>query len=163
MKANITKLKDLLKNDDCCNSNITANQDFFKNPYNLPYPKPYKFNSSMHKAISFDSVKSANFLSVPILFVEENPKSIACCYTELFCSIGPLIPSLYSEKLVMNFISFIDVPISIEVGIDDSITDNSISFLTKDCIQPGEPPQIEITLPSSPIENKLEFSIKANI
>lgn len=136
-------------------TNFSDDREFFSHQYQLPFPSQEKV-ITLENDISFDSFAGAEF-SLPILSVEkdkENNKDIiSCCFNSIECSIGPIIPSLYSGKCIMNFLSCINSPFLIEVKTDD---DHKDWFQTKFVNNPGDPCQIFIKLPPSNESNKIE-------
>lgn len=129
--------------------------ELFTHQYQLPFPSQEKV-MTLENEISFDSFSGAEFPSLPILFIEknkENKDAISCCFDSVECSIGPIVPSLYSGKCIINFLSFINSPFLIEVKTDDEHKD---WFQTKFVINPDEACQIFIKLPPSDTSNMIE-------
>lgn len=56
------------------------NEQLFDIKNQLPYPSEERNKSSKEYMLSFNSLENANFLSIPILFVDEKENKIKCCY-----------------------------------------------------------------------------------
>lgn len=65
-----------------------------------------------------------------------------------------LIPFLYSGEWLINFISFIDSPISIKIEMDNDNFKNIVSFSSERSFLLGETVQIAVSLESNQIIEK---------
>ncbi|KAK8891276.1 hypothetical protein M9Y10_028484 [Tritrichomonas musculus] len=96
------------------NNQSQRSYSIFNYEYKLPIPEDQ--HSSYISEDYFRNIVNSDFLSSPILNVDNN--QITCCFDTLDCKIGPIIPALYSKSIAMNFISFIEEPISISIETD---------------------------------------------
>jgi len=119
--------------------------------YSLPFPS----DKPEIGKINLLNIENIEYLSSPILSIDKN--SISCCYNALNITIGPIIPILYSKKTTMNFISFIDNPVTVDI---ENVTskdghDYSRWFAAKHTFTSGEIIQIFISLPP-PVNKDIE-------
>ena len=104
----------------------------FDPKYELPIPR--KVSKNIPKDL-FNKMANTSYFSTPFLYVEND--SIVY-YGSLNFSIGPIIPSLYSKRIAMNFISFIEKPFSMNIQTDEkysSLFTHKPTFLPNDLVQ----------------------------
>jgi len=127
--------------------------------YSLPFPS----DKPEIGKINLLNIKNIEYLSSPILSIDKN--SISCCYNALNITIGPIIPILYSKKTTMNFISFIDNPVTVDI---ENVTskdghDYSRWFTAKHTFTSGEIIQIFISLPPPVNKNIENIEVSLNL
>lgn len=150
----INPINKVLKNEieNSWKASINSFNSVFNNKYNLPIPR--NIDNDVHCPIQlFRNMKYAE-LSSPILNIEKD--NIVCFPNSLHCSIGPIIPSLYSKSIKINFISFVDHPLSLYIDTEEKYKD---LFSSKDTFQKGEMVQISFSLQSLLPQKVEEFTI----
>lgn len=146
------------------NQNIQLNHEtspinrtnIFSYNYGLPFPSTD--NQNIDKSI-FSYLNNCDFLSSPFLSTEDDD-SISCCFETLECSIGPIIPSLYSGNISLNFISFIDGPITIEIKTKD---EQYQSWFYSKTFNPKDIVKIFVLLSNLSLDKNESFDIEADI
>lgn len=119
----------------------------------------WKIEEENSGAVEVESQNGKDFLSSPFLSLGDDD-SITCSFKELECTIGSFIPSLYSGRVTINFISFIDNPITIEIETKEKEYQSwfySTTFNAKDIAK------IYISLSNSKLEKDEKFDIEADI
>ena len=131
---------------------ISTRKAIFESKYNIPFPS--KDNPRLSSFL-FDNINKIDFLSSPFISLEGN--KISCCFESLNCTIGPITPSLYSERITLNFISFIDDPITIKVQPEK---EEYKSWFYSETFKSKEIPKIIIVLPNVKSEEEVDIKTK---
>ena len=135
-----------------CNKGLISH---LESQYKLPVLK--KIPRISEKDI-FKSIITDKLISSPILSVKDN--KIVCCFDSLTCTINPMTPSIYSKKISLNLISFIDESIHVNIETDQKYSQliSSKGDFSKDDLV-----QIFISLPNLLSHQPEDLNIKMNI
>lgn len=113
---------------------LNNKEDIFSSDYSIPKLE-YTFNDAFN-CNEFDY--KSEFLSLPIIALDNNINTIKCCYKELNYSFDSICPSLYKNKqIIFNILSFLGKNVDLQMNIsikkitylnDVDNTDNSIKI-----------------------------------
>lgn len=93
---------------------LNNKEDIFSSDYSIPKLE-YTFNDAFN-CNEFDY--KSEFLSLPIIALDNNINTIKCCYKELNYSFDSIFPSLYKNKqIIFNILSFLGKNVDLQMNI----------------------------------------------